>query len=85
MSDKKMVEYNGQMVEAIDCTPSWTWAAQLYIAALENGSPEGKQNAKEGIMEMAQKFDEATKRISDLRKKADDLLMAYDKALGLKK
>jgi len=40
-------------VMTIDCTPTWQAAAQIYLAVLENGSEEGKKQAREGIMHMA--------------------------------
>lgn len=43
--------------ESIKLTPTWTTAASIYIAALENGGHEGKAAAREGIMEMAQHLD----------------------------
>lgn len=36
---------------------TWRAAARIYIEGLEHGTPEGKQAAREGIMEMADKLD----------------------------
>lgn len=44
-------------VKTIDLTPTWRAAARIYIACLLNGTDEGKRNAEEGIMEMAEKLD----------------------------
>jgi len=41
----------------ISLIPNWKAAAQIYIMALENGTSTGQQAGREGIMEMAQKFD----------------------------
>jgi len=41
----------------ISLAPSWQCAARIYIEVLENGEDHAKQNARDGIMEMAEKFD----------------------------
>lgn len=43
--------------KTISLVPSWKAAASIYIMAMEAGTPEGKEAAKAGIMEMAEKFD----------------------------
>lgn len=45
------------MPKKIDLLMNWKAAASIYVMALEAGTPAGKQAAKEGIMEMAEKFD----------------------------
>lgn len=49
--------YNGKMVEVEDCTPTWAGIVGIYINALENGSKDGKQAAREEIKRMAQLAD----------------------------
>lgn len=46
-----------KQIKSVSLVPNWKAAAQIYIMALENGTPEGKQAAKAGIAEMAEKFD----------------------------
>lgn len=67
----KMVEYNGQMVEAIDLTPTWEQAAGIYVLIMLDGSEEGKQQAAEDLMDMGKKFDNANRAISALRETID--------------
>ena len=45
------------MSKTINLIPNWQAAAQIYIMALENGTPEGVRAGREGVMEMAEKFD----------------------------
>ncbi len=48
--------------KTINLTPTWRAAARIYIACLEDGdSEEAKQSARDGIMEMAEKFDAVIK------------------------
>lgn len=51
--------------KTIELTPTWKAAARIYMAALENGTYEGKKNAEAGIMEMAEHLD----RINEENKK----------------
>jgi hypothetical protein len=39
-------------VRTVDMTPTWAAAARIYIMALENGTGEGKQMAREEIERM---------------------------------
>lgn len=62
----KMVEYNGRMVETIDCTPTWTAAARIYLAAIENGNAEGIKAGRAGVMEMGANLDKMNAMINKL-------------------
>lgn len=44
-------------VKTIELIPTWRAAARIYVACLLNGTEEGKRNAEDGIMEMAEKLD----------------------------
>lgn len=39
--------------------PTWVYAVEIYILALENGTDKGKEAAKEEIRRMARMLDEA--------------------------
>jgi len=53
-----MNQKNGKTkVGSIALNPSWKCAARIYMEVLENGEDHAKQNAREGIMEMAEKLD----------------------------
>lgn len=54
--------------ETIDCTPTWAWAAKVYILALENGTGEGKDSARKEIMRMAELLD----KLIEERKQIDN-------------
>lgn len=67
MSDKKMVEYGGQMVEVIDMTPTWEATVRVLMHVLETpkASTEGKKAAREEILRLARAMD---KIIADQKK-----------------
>lgn len=44
-------------MRTIDMTPTWVFAVEIYIAALENGSEKGKQAAREELRRMAKMLD----------------------------
>lgn len=46
-------------MRTIDMTPTWVFAVEIYIAALENGSEKGKQAAREELRRMAKMLDGA--------------------------
>ena len=43
--------------KTVKIVPTWKSAASIYIMALEAGTPEGKQAARDGIYEMAEHLD----------------------------
>jgi hypothetical protein len=55
--------YEGQLVETIDCTPTWRWATSVHLALLQqewrkrNPNQEIIDNATKGIYEMADHLD----------------------------
>lgn len=59
--------YNGQLVETIDCTPTWRWAASVNLSLLrqewskKNPNQEAVDNAIGGINEMADHLDRINK------------------------
>lgn len=40
-------------VRTIDLTPTWTAVLPIFIAALQDGTPEGQKAAKEELARMA--------------------------------
>lgn len=46
-----------QTAKTIKLTPTWRQAARIYIACLEDGTEEGKRQAREAILEMGDKLD----------------------------
>ena len=46
-------------MKTIDITPTWEEIMPAIIMAIENGTSEGKENAKEELMELARKVDQA--------------------------
>lgn len=48
---------NVKTVKTVTINPTWRAAASIYIMALENGTPEGRRAAREGIYEMADHLD----------------------------
>lgn len=49
--------YNGKMVDAIDCTPTWEGVLPLYLDAIRNGNENGYSAAVEELTHMAQLAD----------------------------
>jgi len=41
----------------VDVKPTWQFAMKVYIMALENGTREGKQAARDDLMELARSLD----------------------------
>lgn len=39
-------------------TPTWTFAMSIYIAALQNGTGQGKIAARQALMALAARLDE---------------------------
>ena len=44
-------------MKRVPLIPNWKVAAKIHIMAFEAGTPEGRLAAKDGIMDMAEKFD----------------------------
>lgn len=53
----KLVEYNGQMVEAIDCTPTWLAVLPGLVEVIENTNGDGNKIAKQELKNMAKAAD----------------------------
>lgn len=61
--------------KTIDITPSWPAALQILLAALQNGTPEGKRIARAELRHMAQAAEAAKQAITA----RDELLAALHK------
>jgi len=54
----KAVRYvEPKQVGTVELVPSWKAAAQIYVMAIQNGTPQGERAGIEGIMDMAAKLD----------------------------
>lgn len=60
--------------KTISLIPTWRAAASIYIMALENGTPEGQQMAKQGILEMAERFDTYIEQMAEQNEMAKHLI-----------
>lgn len=56
-----------KVIKTVKIIPTWKAAASIYIMALENGTPQGKEAGRAGIYEMAEHLD----RINDDNKEQD--------------
>ncbi len=68
-----MVEYNGQMVEAVDCTPAWAGVLPLMLELYTQLASVGKQNAEQknalaGLREEFEKMAKAADRYNESAK-----------------
>ena len=52
------------MSKFIDMTPTWKAAAMIYVAAIQNGTPEGVKAGIAGINEMAAACDSLNEKIT---------------------
>jgi len=50
----------------VNLVPSWAAAAQIYLMALENGTPEGIRAGREGVLSMAETLDALVTRVKIL-------------------
>jgi hypothetical protein len=44
-------------MKKINVTPSWKWAASVYVMGLRGGTAEGKKNAAQAILDMGATLD----------------------------
>lgn len=44
--------------KTINIAPTWTGVARIHIMLIENGTEEGKQDARDGIVEMGKLLDQ---------------------------
>lgn len=63
MSKTNKIMYEGRMVETIDVTPTWKTAVEIWLTVLENSGEEGKAHAREGLRDMARKFDKVVEHL----------------------
>lgn len=50
--------------QTLNLTPTWETAARIFAAVLENGTPEGKSSALEGLLEMGRILDQFNQGVS---------------------
>ena len=62
------------MTTKIDITPTWRGAASVYLAVLESGTPEGQAEAREAILEMAERFDTYIQQMAEQNEMAQNLI-----------
>ena len=65
-------------MQTIDVTPTWTAAAGIYCAALEDGTWEGKRAARDEIMRLARQYDAACDYMREVDAGISELLAAWD-------
>tara|TARA_R110000824_G_scaffold370174_1_gene559737 strand:+ start:1187 stop:1453 length:267 start_codon:yes stop_codon:yes gene_type:complete len=58
------------MSDFIDMTPTWKSAAMIYVAAIQNGTPEGVKAGIAGINEMAAACDSLNEKITAMNDEA---------------
>lgn len=58
----------------INIQPTWRAAASIYLLALECGTPEGKEEAKAGLLEMAERFDTYIEQMAEQNEMARHLI-----------
>lgn len=63
-----------EKTETIDITPSWKTAAKFYLLMLEQGTDEGKEAGKRGLVEMAERFDTYIEQMSEQNEMAKNLI-----------
>lgn len=54
MSNSAQTTAQEPTYETIDCTPSWQWCAQVFIAVLTQKGNKGKDEAAKELMHMAE-------------------------------
>jgi hypothetical protein len=52
-----MTQVKGTNMKHIDITPSWETAVNIYLLVLEEGSEQGKAQAREEIVRLARQYD----------------------------
>jgi TorA maturation chaperone TorD len=73
----KMVEYNGQMVEAEDITPTWAAMLPYYTTVLQDGNAEGKKIATKELQNMAKGADLYNELRKEFKKVLDEVDAAF--------
>lgn len=74
---KKYVEYNGKMVEAVDCTPQWAGLlplmldlhAQLYTKQYQKGFTSEQAESLKGLHDEFKKMAKAADQYNEMVKK----------------
>ena len=57
--------WNPGVPDTIDLTPTWETAARIYSVVLEDGTEEGKRQARAGLLEMGRMIDEIIRAVPD--------------------
>jgi hypothetical protein len=52
-----MTQVKGTNMKHIDITPSWETAVNIYLLVLEEGSEQGKAQAREELLRLARNYD----------------------------
>jgi len=63
--ETKKTMYEGREVECIDCTPSWSWAVNVYLLAIEQQT-KAAPDARKEIMRLAAAYDQLQAKYNDL-------------------
>lgn len=58
-------------METIDIKMTWTGAARIYCAALEDGTHSGKIAARDELLRLARLYDGLCDRVQELRDESD--------------
>lgn len=51
----------------VDAPPTWESAARIYVAALQAGSGDGADAAREEILRLARQYEDACSEVAGLR------------------
>jgi hypothetical protein len=72
--------------KTVNIMPNWEAVAKMHIMLIENGTPQGQQEAKQGILEMGQLLDQLiAERGPDVEKILADCEELRDKVLARSK
>jgi hypothetical protein len=61
-----MTQVKGTNMKHIDITPSWETAVNIYLLVLEEGSEQGKAQAREEIVRLARQYDALTADMKEM-------------------
>jgi hypothetical protein len=61
-----MTQVKGTKMKHIDITPSWETAVNIYLLVLEEGSEQGKAQAREEIVRLARQYDALTADMKEM-------------------
>jgi hypothetical protein len=61
-----MTQVKGTKMKHIDITPTWETAVNIYLLVLEEGSEQGKAQAREEIVRLARQYDALTADMKEM-------------------